>query len=360
MTDTFYNIPEFDPWYDGNLSLAKNIVKIFRNSDNFRLTDYEGQIDFYEEYLSKYEGFVSTFHGLANEKNINPEAYLQVLDKIRTALNILAENKILNYGHLLGAYIQVFLYNDMIKNIQKVQNSLRAIGREDITENSSVDDIINVLNNFYLKDPYVVPFTSRTGAFGLNTFLYLYFNGIYPVAASIDPYPVHNGLFPGSLATMFHDYPHLYDLKVLSGADTTNTISSFKIPDSLNLEAYYASLKNIYRSIFENKYDLGSDVVKILVLFIFYFLHENFKIITCPTMDVTNASLDEIPVMMRNKTFSPERYGLSTVNIFNMINDEDPEYIGAVDAFKYKQSFLEEASKILCDNFGYLLPKSGR
>jgi len=341
MTDTFYNIPGFDPWYDGNLSLAKNIAKIFTNSNNFKLKEYDGQTDFYEEYLSKYEGYVSSFYRLANEKNINVGIYLQVIDNIRTALNILADNGILNFGHLLGAYIQIFMYNDIIKGIKNPGNALKIIGREDITENSSIDDIIIVLNNFYLKEPRVVPFTSRTGAFGLNTFLYLYFHKIYPVAASIDPYPVHNGLFPGSIGTMGHDFPHLYIIQELH---ITNPL-------------YYTSLENIYKSIFNNKYNLGGDVVKILVLFIFYFLHENFETITCPNMNIYHASLDEIPVMMRNKTFSPERYGLSTVDILNMLNDNDPYYEGAIQAISYKQKVLQEASKILCDNFGYLLQK---
>ena len=52
-------IRPFDSWIDGSLSIAKKIVSVFENSQDFSLSEYKGQEDFYEEYISKYDDFVS-------------------------------------------------------------------------------------------------------------------------------------------------------------------------------------------------------------------------------------------------------------------------------------------------------------
>ena len=348
VSETFYNIPDFDSWYDGGLSMAKNIVRIFNNSKDFTLKTYDGQDDFYEEYLTKYDGFRAAFNGLAEEKGINVESYLIVLDNIYEALNVLRVRKVLNFAHFLAAYLQIFIYNDMIKGITG-EGFLSVIGRGDITERSSVNEIIRTLDNYYNKYPYIVPFTTRTGAFGFNTYLYLYFNGLFPVAASIDPYPVHNGIFPGSVATMGHDYTHLSLL--LNKVGRVTITRGIQAPKEI-LE-YYESLRNIYVDIFNKKEALGGDTIKILVLFIFVFIHETIRKITCPNMDLGFGGIDEIQAIVRNKTYTPERYGLSTSIINDFIMNGDLN--GSIEAFKFKGAVLGEAHNILCENFGLYL-----
>jgi len=103
-----YKAPIFDSWIDGNMTLASRIVKIFNNSNNFTLTEYDGRDEFYNEYLSKYNEYVDILKNISNDKNIN--SYLYVLHNVLSALNILADKHILNYSHLLVAYVQIFIY----------------------------------------------------------------------------------------------------------------------------------------------------------------------------------------------------------------------------------------------------------
>lgn len=41
-----YRFPTFDPWIDGNMTLAKRIVERVGLSDNFTLRSYPDQDDF--------------------------------------------------------------------------------------------------------------------------------------------------------------------------------------------------------------------------------------------------------------------------------------------------------------------------
>lgn len=226
---------------------------MFKNSANFTLKEYSGQIDFYEEYLTKYDGFVTYLQGASQEKNINIDDKIGVLDRINQALNTLKESGRLNYGHFLGSYLQVFIYMDEVRNIRTTGFD-NIIGMPEILPSDEISQIVNILEIFSERHPRIVPFTTRTGAFGMNTFMYLYFNGIYPVAASIDPYPVHNGIFPGSVATMGHDFTHLPRLRKLDGSyrDDIGIRSYISVndpyPESVN--QYYKNIKSSYVNMF--------------------------------------------------------------------------------------------------------------
>lgn len=50
-------LPKWDSWFDSSMALAKTIVEIFAKSKHFILTEWEGQDDFYTEYLGKFEQF---------------------------------------------------------------------------------------------------------------------------------------------------------------------------------------------------------------------------------------------------------------------------------------------------------------
>lgn len=359
--DTFYNIPEFDAWFDGGMTLAKNILKVFRNSENFTLLVYAGQENFYEEYLTKYERFVTIFSGTAHGRDVNIEENLLILNTIREALSALRKRGMLNYGHFLGAYLQIFIYMDILRGLTPSKIFLHeTIGRADINETSTVADVILILDQYYHRHPRVIPFTTPTGAFGMNTFLLLYFNGVYPVAASMDPYPVHNGTFPGSVATMGHDYTHLPTLRILDGTYMADPgiIAMMKVTAGYTeqLKEYYISLKNIHESIFTHKAQLGSDTIKLLILLIFVFTHESFEIIKCPSMNLNFGSFDEVPALLRNKTYTPERYGLLGGLIRKYFQDGDVEGLPVI--FRYKSKVLDEAHKILCEHFKFLLPLS--
>lgn len=353
-----FNIPDFDAWYDGGMSIAKNIVKIYNNSKNFTINVYEGQEDFYEEYLTKYDGLISVYSGNAQDKNINIDNNLTVLDNINQALNILRKSKMLNYGHFLGAYLQVLIYNDELKQIRVSESFLSIIGRDNINISTTVNEIVDILIRLSIKHPRVIPFTSRTGAFGMNTFLYLYFNKIYPVATSIDPYPVHNGIFPGSISTLGHDFTHLPTLRKLDGTALEDDgiryilgLKNYVYTDSM--KKYYNSIKNIYYEIFKNKNNLGSDTIKILITLLFIYLHERDESIACPNMEITVSTYDEIPVLLRNKTYTPERYGIDSNLILDFIFNDNKD--GIIPSFDYKHHVLVEAHNIICNNFGYLL-----
>jgi len=330
------NIPEFDSWFDGNMTIAKKIVETFANSKDFTLMHYPKQEEFYNDYLSKYTDFVNSLSKQAYIRGINLESELFVLNKIMEALLVLKEKGTLTYAHFLAAYMQILIYMDTLKTGYP---PMYPLSRDPINKQSGVEDILKVLNNFAKAHPRIVPFTSKTGVFGINTFLYLYFNNIYPVAVATDPYPVHEGSYTGSIAVMYHDFLHNGSIK----ANTSNT--------------YYNTLKEVYIRILQNKRIIGSDTVKLLLAYIFDLHHEsdNPTMITCSNIHPSESNhVDFVPALLRIKTYSPERYGLNSDVINRYFNDKNQENI--VQIYTYNSKVKEEAHRILCELADDILP----
>jgi len=348
-----YKAPIFDSWIDGNMTLASRIVKIFNNSNNFTLTEYDGRDEFYNEYLSKYNEYVDILKNISNDKNIN--SYLYVLHNVLSALNILADKHILNYSHLLVAYVQIFIYMDTVKGIIDLdenhevvqdENIYHLIQRENIYLNSTIDDILFVLHDYHNKYPRIVPFTSQTGAFGMNTFLYLYLNDIYPVACSDNPYLVHNGGFQGSINVMGHDYIHLIMNNIMYNY---KNMKYFVNSSEDNDSEYIKIIKQVYRSIFNNNFSDGQ--IKAFIMILFLKIHEEGLMIDC-----SNKILEineELPLFLRNTYYTPERYNINYNYIYEYIINKNIQYKDISE--KYINYVKEEMFDDFCKYFGNLI-----
>jgi len=195
-----YKFKNFDPWIDGNMRMAVEIVRIFKNSRDFTLSSYEGQQDFYDTYMEKYDEYLQILTRISAMKNIIID--MNTFEIIRDVLKIFIYEKSLTFSHLLVAYIQILIKIDRIKSF-KIGHNLNVLNIIEFNNNHDSEFIYNYIIDYSKQDiegvsiKRIVPFTSLTGAFGINTFLYMYFNNIYPVACSCEPYIVHNGIFPG-------------------------------------------------------------------------------------------------------------------------------------------------------------------
>ncbi len=60
-----YLLPVFDSWYDGNMSIAKRLVNIYRTSHKFTLLDYPGKDEFYMDSLTKFDEYEAQLFDIA-------------------------------------------------------------------------------------------------------------------------------------------------------------------------------------------------------------------------------------------------------------------------------------------------------
>lgn len=347
------NLPKFDAWWDGGMSIAKTIVKVFHNSKDFTLTQYEGQVEFYNEYLTKYEGYVLIFQGSAQQKNINISKQEVVLNNIMLALKRLASDKRLNFSHLLLAYMQVLYYIDQLNNIHvqgpfSISGTMEPILSMQITPFTTVEEIIRIFDRYHMLYPRLVPFTSQIGAYGFNTFLYLWINETYPVACSPIPYPVHNGLFPGSINTMSHDMSYLRHISL------TFYLKGFPSHRVETSKRNFYAIRKIYLNIINNMSQFDNDTLKLLIYFLFEYIHEASEMIYCPPRlrlgpGKQDLGLDSLQGLLRIPEYSPERYGLNRDEVIHWSSSPN----GSSVAFKYMLLAFTDANNIICQRYGH-------
>ena len=113
-----YRLPKFNFNFDGNMTLARYIVNIYKASDNFTLLNYPGKENFYINSLTTYDEYITILSGDALEYKVDiPNDTLKILDNIRTALERMPN---LTYEHLLRAYIEIMKYFDLIKGFRAI------------------------------------------------------------------------------------------------------------------------------------------------------------------------------------------------------------------------------------------------
>jgi hypothetical protein len=337
-----FRLKRFEPAFDGNMSLAKRIVAVYRNSENFSLIEYEGRYEFYEEYLTKYDDYLKILNSLM----IVSQEQLDLLERVRSALRIIANKQILNFSHFLVAYVQVFILSDFARGHVRI-NSAGATRAPVFTKDSTVENMINDMIEYGNNFPSVIPFTSQSGAFGLNTFFYLYLNGLYPVACSIDPYPVHNGNFPGSINTMGHDFTHIIALKRIDGTPISPSLNAGIEIFSENV-GYFDYFRSLYLQVINS--DLPEGQIKAFVIIMFMQIHEQGNPFTCKNIKRT-VSLDEIGIMISNTYYTP---AYLDVDFSKEILDQMKTNPGFAipRASRYYEKFQEVVVADFCKLFG--------
>jgi hypothetical protein len=277
-------LPKFEAIIDGNMSKAFKIVANVRASNNFTIRDWPGQSLFVQESLETFNDYkqivinesrrlgrdVSEPH--RDDEKLFKQRYLingfdepssevikseirervfklSDLDVITEALTVLGESGELNYNILTRAYTQIMYYLDRIRQVSSVDIFGNYPRTFEIMFRTNLDSVIFVLQN--TNSSKIVPIIGITGAYGLNTFLYLYYNGLYPVGIGYSTLIAHGQQFGSLIEQYEHDEFH-----------------------ASREERYSETLEKIYPKIFDEYDNIGQDRAKAFIFLIFWHYHE--------------------------------------------------------------------------------------
>ena len=318
-------IPIIDPWWTLGLGLAKIIVNIYKDSDFFTLTNYEMKKTFYDLYMEKFEKFAARLNNISNI----PE-YIEIINNIRRALVI---KNILNFTDFLIAYCQIFYFIDIIKEEENPKDIVYMLSQQEITINTTPDEIINIFKTVNKKYPYLVPFISKSGVFGFNTFLYLFFNGLFPIAASITPYTVHKGYFKGLTNVVFHDLLHL------------ELVDKIYYISEENRD--YIIMKELYNRVLEDKNNYDYDTLELIILFLYEYIHEKPIKINC-SKNIGSFEMSLIDALVRIRSVNEEMNNEDFMRWFNY-----EEITTSLDKFVLDK--MNDIKNILCQRYKNIL-----
>jgi hypothetical protein len=348
----------FDSWFDGNMSLALRIVNVFEASKSFTLKEFVGQEAFYEEYLTKYDEYVDMLTEIA-EGNLEVRM-IELIDTLRSALYQIAGQHRLTFGHLLMAYTQLLAMADRENEIGSEMDVTPILIRDRNFPQFSVEEIVRLLDTFAERHPRVVPFTSLNGAFGFNTFLYLYFNGIHPVSCSMKPLEVHNGRFYGSVNIQTHDWVHMRHYRAIDQTLHDDLgIQDIKVMKRdlsryTQLPEYFAKLKECYFELI-NTTNLPEGQIKGMIVYLFKHIHEEATPISCSKLSYKYLGEDPA-ALIRTSYYTPERYNVDRLDV---VNDLDNEIVSRHSAARtYAIRAMKEIHNDFCRLFGVGLPET--
>jgi len=196
----------FNSLLDSHMNLAKECMEIIKDSQNFTLTNYSLQESFYNKYKSYWNDLRDKVIDqiVSNNKNCNNLKRMFCIDD---QLNKLIDKKVLNFTHLFVAYYAALKIGYYDCNYRRTLDGV--LYSIDVTHTYlNIEDEVtklNELNNGYV----VVPFVSQGGLYGINTWLYMHFNGYCLNGISTDPFAVHNGGYQKNpFYTAQHDELH--------------------------------------------------------------------------------------------------------------------------------------------------------
>jgi len=316
-----YRLNKFDNYFDSYMSIADKILAIKKNSNDFLLTDYEEQEEFYSDFETRFQFYVDLFkdkvknleqyqieeyskiikvqesyeeYGFyTNLKDTKWENFLQLSNNIIFIIQAIIEEekkqKTLDFYIMLFSYINILYIIEFIdlfphfldRYSRESRIHVPAFGgMEDFGMSTYVygysliclwpnDEIYiskfnsKTVKNFIKKnrDNTKVPFTSPRGIYGFNTFSTLWYNDLHPIGISHNHYPVHNGTYVNEpFYAICHDFGH---------AST--------VPDSIkydNIEEIN-KIKSEYICILKNQEILGEERTKDFLMLIFDTIHES-------------------------------------------------------------------------------------
>jgi len=293
------------PWnslYDGFMSVAKEIVNLKVASNNFEKTSYVGQYEFYDKYLAYYNNLID----ILEDKMVHPEhpevdlsIEIKCITRISQRINELIDDRKATLHSFLIAYTTV------IAAISALDFGRPPFSHKVPYTCNYIEDETQLILDDMVKRSMVVPFISPRGVFGANTFLYMYFNDLFPIGITLNPWNVHYGTFHGNpIATIIHDNAHVGEY---------NTFYHRPGRDRY---------KRIYSYIVHNQDKFGHPgKVKGYILYLFYLIHEmsDFSIpgdheeivkdIICIT--VAGGLSDALPFLIENTYYNYEYLGFS-------------------------------------------------
>lgn len=219
---------QFDPLYDGSLSLANLIIKIVQESNYFTLKDYPSKDEFYEKFIERYLDFR---HEVS--ENSEPGSNIDIINTaLLSVLYRLEDQSELTLFIFLRFYCQILTLVSMVRDIDYHITTYQNHGyifpndknildllfydpdSDKFANINNVEEeteyILNKISEHMAEqEPLLVPFISNSGLYGLNSFLILYINGISPVGITNEMSIAHGGAFLDSLLEPIeHDLQH--------------------------------------------------------------------------------------------------------------------------------------------------------
>lgn len=276
-------IKPFEFYVDGYFSYAEKVVSIWKNSKGFTLTEYEGRDEFYQEYSDYYAILIDK---ITSHPNSSPED-TERLNSLTDLMDRQMEQHTATLSMFLEAYLILAAYIDVYNGTVWSGGAYREI----TSSRYSFEEIENMILAPRDSELVDVPLITPRGLYGFNTFLFMYFNGLFPIGVSMNPHPVHSDMYEGSVrGTMEHDYDH-YDLT-----------ATFAVRDKQHYVAY--------RYILDNQSTLGEGKAKGLLFALFVGVHEaGFNVVEARRVIKLDWK-DWWKFFIDNTYYAPERFGI--------------------------------------------------
>lgn len=262
MKQKLIKFKKFEPLFDGYMSIAKEIVKITKCYDCFNLEESNIKNELYQKYLDYYEILLDKFDNLSKNSEYSgliTEENKLCVDKITDVLYKLKERGELTLNTFLVGYVSLIHLIQIMKNgklyTERSFISLFSSIRSSEKGGSYLCDfnMDDIIRNMIKEDYWYVPFLSPRGTYGINTFMYLFFNGLYPIGITLNPYEVHVNTYKGdAFLTTDHDFEHSEIVK----------------------NSYLSESKGVYNYIMTHVMEKDVDEAKKLLIYMFLRIHE--------------------------------------------------------------------------------------
>ena len=190
-------IKPFSFMIDGYFSVAEELVTIVKISKNFTLKDYEGKEEFYSKYFDYYGVLVDELISCSKEEipkciSDMTKYILEKIEKSEATLTLFA-----------NAYF-ILIYH--IDNCKFGQNRFIGEYGPDFNCEGSFESVKKMLS---MNEGIIIPMVTPKGVYGVNSFLYCYFNNLFPIGITTNPLAVH-GIEVGDspILAIEHDLGH--------------------------------------------------------------------------------------------------------------------------------------------------------
>lgn len=314
-------IDKFDPWFDGGYNIAINLVELSKQPlkkeividqfnlqiektvnllilDTKKLANIFGFSSCSMDNMDKMVEITKNYRSLQKRNPIlKNQQKIKFLERLANLINKMD----LNFSMLTGAYGLIFYTYDK-HGVEKSQMDLVKM----LSYKEDEEAIKKYLFNFAEIHPTVVPFVSKNGIFGLNTYLYLVFNGLDPVAVPTDygPYSVHDGLYQNSFGVFYHDLIHSlavnsYNKNVVYFLKQVWQDQIIKIIDISIFKGYVIVIFNIIHEFLFTKYDITANIESISLDKNYFLTQDRYK--------------DFLRLLDQNEKWGPQNYDNSDV-----------------------------------------------
>lgn len=313
-------IKPFKFYIDGYFSVAEEVVSIWKNSRGFTLTEYEGQDEFYYKYYDYYAVLLEQVIQCGTDKS---EADIECLNSLTEFLEQHIKQGTATLTMFFHAYSVIMWHIDKCNGEKKVNNDQKRCVA------GGFESIKRLMTLYSADNLTVVPLISPRGVYGINTFLYMYFNGLFPVGITTNPIVVH-GVELGTSATknIEHDLSHY---SVAAAEDYT--------------EEY-----PVYRYILNNQKEIGADKCAGLLFILFFMIHEvgGYEPESSVRI-VKHYWYDWWKFLISNKYYTPEYFGIVFPKEYRMlpIDITDNESKGFRIAMTNDGDFYENVYKFI-------------